>query len=85
MRMKSQQVFSVLMLCLLAFAFFALVADEAAAADKAVGADKGIATKQGVEQSLGNKQFDKDKMPGKLEAGLAVGSIIAMIAVVKWL
>ena len=47
--------------------------------------DKEMATKQGVGESLGTKKFDKEKMPGKMEVGLAIGSIVAMIAVVKFL
>ena len=41
---------------------------------------KGIASQEG----LGNKEFDKDKLPGKLEISLGVGSIFVMIAVVKY-
>jgi len=36
------------------------------------------------QEGLGNKQFDKDKLPGKLEISLGVGSIFVMIAVVKY-
>lgn len=42
---------------------------------------QGIAAQEG----LGNKEFDKDKLPGKLEISLGVGSIFVMIAVVKYL
>lgn len=83
--MRSQRTLSIGVLCLLVFALFVLVAGQAAAQDDAVSGDKGMATKKGVGQSLGNKEFDKEKLPGKLEIGLAVGSFIAMIAVVKWL
>ncbi|MBX3176169.1 MAG: hypothetical protein KF886_02305 [Candidatus Hydrogenedentes bacterium] len=34
---------------------------------------------------LGNKEFDKQKLPGKLEVSLGVGSIFVMIAVLKYL
>ena len=44
---------------------------------------KGIASKTGTE--LGTKEFDKDKLPGKLEISLGIGSIFVMIAVVKYL
>jgi hypothetical protein len=33
---------------------------------------------------LGNKEFDKDKLPNKLEVSLGVGSIFVMIAVLKY-
>ena len=44
---------------------------------------KNIATKKDGE--LGNKEFDQDKLPGKLEVGLGLGSVVVMIAVVKYL
>lgn len=43
--------------------------------------DQRTAMRQGLEHS---KQPDRQKMPGRLEVGLAVGSIIAMIGVVKY-
>lgn len=46
-------------------------------------ADKDLASRDGTQ--LGTKEFDQDKLPGKLEMGLAVGSFFVMIAVVKWL
>lgn len=52
---------------------------------QAGGKDKEIATKKGVSESLGNKEFDQEKLPGTLEIGLALGSIVAMIAAIKWL
>lgn len=45
--------------------------------------DRDLAARDGM--ALGTKEFDKSKMPGKLEMGLAVGSLFVMIAVVKWL
>lgn len=42
-----------------------------------------IASKGPME--LGHKEFDKDKLPGKLEISLGIGSIFVMIAVVKYL
>lgn len=48
-------------------------------------ADQEIATKQGVSESLATKDFDDDKLPGKLEIGIALGSIVAVIAVTKYL
>lgn len=43
---------------------------------------KSIAEKKDGE--LGNKEWDKDKLPGKLEVSLGIGSIFVMIAVVKY-
>ena len=43
---------------------------------------KSMAEKKDGE--LGNKEWDKDKLPGKLEVSLGVGSIFVMIAVVKY-
>jgi len=54
---------------------------ETAYAAGGASADKNIAEQTG----LGNKEWDKDKLPGKLEIGMGVGSIFVMIAVVKWL
>lgn len=48
-------------------------------------ADKSIATKKGVEGSLGQKEIDEDKLPGKLEIGIALGSVAGMIAAIKYL
>lgn len=53
-------------------------------AQKAGGSDKEMATKKGMD-ALATKEFDKDKLPGTLEVGLALGSIGAMIAAIKWL
>lgn len=52
-------------------------------ADTAHAQGKSIANKKDGE--LGNKEFEKDKLPTKLEAGLGVGSIFVMIFVVKYL
>lgn len=56
---------------------------EAAYAQGNSGADKELASRE--SGTLGTKQFDKDKLPGKLEMGLAGGSILVLIAVIKWL
>lgn len=74
-----------LIVCALCLSF-ALVADTAHAQESvAKGADKEIASKKGVAQSLGNKDIEEDKLPGKFEVGLGLGSCIAMVAVMKWL
>ena len=51
--------------------------------DDAHAQGKSIAAKQ--DGQLGNKEFDKNKLPGKLEISLGIGSIFVMIAVVKYL
>jgi len=73
------------MVCVVLCLALVLLVEEASAAASTSGADKGMATKKGVGQSLGSKEIEEDKLPGKLEMGLAVGSIIALIAVIKWL
>lgn len=65
-------------------ALAAVFAPEANAAP-AGGSDKSIAAKKGVGESLGNKEFDDNKLPGKLEVGLALGSIVGAVAAIKWL
>lgn len=61
-----------------------LFADSALAQEKATGTlDKGLATKHGVGESLAETEIDEEKVPGKLEAGIAFGSCAAMIFVVK--
>ena len=53
------------------------------AADTAGKGDKSIATKEGVGESLGDKKFEEDKLPGPFKIGFAIGSLITMIVVVK--
>ncbi len=59
----------------------ALAADAAKPADKAPSADHKLATQDG----LATKEFDKDKLPGKMEIGFTIGSVVAVIAAVKYL
>lgn len=75
------------MLVAAALALVAVFAPDASAqaGSKAGGSDKTIAAKKGVSDSLGSKEFDKDKLPGTLEIGLALGSIVAVVAAIKWL
>jgi hypothetical protein len=47
--------------------------------------DKKIATKEGVAGSLGNKEIEEDQLPGTLEIGFAIGSVMACIAAFKFL
>lgn len=53
-------------------------------AQKMGGSDKEMATKKGMD-ALATKEFDQDKLPGKLEIGLALGSMAAVVAAIKWL
>jgi hypothetical protein len=69
--------------CLVLVLAFTLLADSALA--QSSSADKDLATKEGVAASLGNKEFDQDKLPGKLEVSIAFGSVFVLIAVWKWL
>lgn len=46
-------------------------------------ADRSLAAKE--SGSLGNKEWDKDKLPGKQEVGMALGSIALLFAAFKWL
>jgi len=55
----------------------ALVCDDAAAQS----GDQKIAQQKG----LGTKEIDKDRLPGKMEVGLAVGSAVLAFGVFKWL
>jgi hypothetical protein len=84
--MTSRHLMIVLAMGLLLCLAFVLLSQNASAAprDEALGtADKNLAAKDGTQ--LGQKKFDRDRLPGKLEMGLAIGSFIAMVAVVKWL
>lgn len=38
-----------------------------------------------MQDGLGTKEFDQSKMPGKLEMGLAIGSVVAAFAAMKYL
>jgi len=67
-------------ICVAAFA----AGDAHAQKGKGGGGDKEMATKKGMD-ALATKEFDENKLPGTLEVGLALGSIGAMIAAIKWL
>ncbi len=82
---KMHRVVAAFALCLLLCAGICAMVDQASAQDAAVSGDKEIATREGVSESLGNKEWDKDQLPGKGKIGFAFGSIIAMIAVIKYL
>lgn len=73
--------------CLVAMLGIGLCTDTVAAQEekKTTNLDKDVGTKKGVAQSLGSKEIDEEKIPGKMEAGIAFGSCAVMIIVVKWL
>lgn len=75
----------ILLIALILNIVFSTPAEAQKGGKDALGADKSLATKQGVSGSLGSKQFDKNKLPGKWKIGFAIGSVITAIAVVKWL
>ncbi len=75
--MSAKMVVSLAVLAIVLCAGLALCTNSA----YAQSADQKLAERTG----LGNKEFDKSKMPGKLEVGLGFGSIFVMIAVMKWL
>lgn len=68
------------LLCLLLVACDSGSSTPAPTAD-ARSADQRTAMRQGLEHS---KEVDRQKLPGRLEMGLAIGSIIAMIGVLKY-
>ena len=57
---------------------------DGASAKTATKGDKSIAGKKGMD-SLGTKEIDANKLPGKFEMGLAFGSVVAAIAAIKYL
>ncbi len=72
------------LLLLTTLAFFpshAWAADAGKGSEKASSADHKIATQEG----LPTKEFDKSKLPGKMEIGLTIGSVVAVIAAFKYL
>ena len=66
--------------CLGAALLLAMFPDKAAAQSF----DQEMAGKKGMD-SLGSKEFDQNKLPGKMKIGFAAGSFIAMIAAIKFL
>ncbi len=64
------------LMCLL-FLFCMLTMTESA---EAQSADQKMATREGLAEA----DIDRDRLPGRLELGLVIGSIIAMIGVVKY-
>ncbi|MBI2424450.1 MAG: hypothetical protein HYV27_16590 [Candidatus Hydrogenedentes bacterium] len=96
--MKRTSILATLVLTFAFFAGMDLIAGDAAAQDtnKAKAVDKASAgkvekaksadKKQAAKETgtLGSKEIDEELLPGKKEIGLAIGSTIAMIAVMKY-
>lgn len=72
-------------MCVVVCLALALLTSPAYAKEKGTSSgDKELQTKQGLD-SLATKEFDKDRLPGKLEFGIVIGSFFAMIAAFKWI
>ena len=74
--LKSNAVITALLFCLILMACVVFMTEEV----HAQSADQKLAAQEG----LGDKEIDENQLPGKFEIGLAVGSIIAMIGVMKY-
>ncbi len=83
--MPTTQRWGHLLLALLAIGLIFGACLEDAAAQRTAEQDKDLATKEGVGQSLGQKDWEEDQLPGTFEIGMAVGSVIVAVAVWKWL
>lgn len=81
--MTWKTVLALVLICLAFGLVFGLGTDEAHAST--ARQDREIATREGVGDSLATKTFDGDKLPGRLEIGIAIGSTIVMVAVWKYL
>ena len=79
---KSVLILAAFVLCLLLAACGSETSTPAPAQTDGRSADQRTAMRQGLEHS---KEVDQQKMPGKLEIGLAVGSLIAMVGVMKYM
>ena len=75
--MKAYRVFGVVLFVLCLALAFGMLTEPAAAQS----ADQKLAQQTG----LGSKKIDAEKLPGKLEMGLAFGSVVAAIAAIKYL
>ncbi len=81
---KTVLAFAACLLLVASLAFFTgqvQAAPAAKSADSASSADHKIATQEG----LPTKEFDKDKLPTKLDIGFTIGSVVAVIAAFKYL
>ena len=75
--MKTHRVFGAVLFGLCLVLAFGLMTEPAAAQS----ADQKLAQQTG----LGSKKIDAEKLPGKMEMGLAFGSLVAAIAAIKYL
>lgn len=82
--MKRQNWLKLAIVCLFVFSVFVFYAD-IAQAQVGSGASRDMMEREGVSGSLATKEFDQSKLPGKGKIGFAFGSLVAMVAVLKWL
>ncbi len=83
--MDRKKVLCALALCVALCVALAMWTELASAQRGDLGMDKELATKKGVGGSLANKEFDKNKLPGRWKISFGIGSIVLAIAVVKYL
>lgn len=82
--MNRKKVLSAVALCLALCIALAMWAETASANKAELGMDKEMATKKGVSDSLGSKEFDKEKLPGRWKISFGIGSVFLAIAVFKY-
>ncbi len=80
--LKSNAVLATLLFCLILVVCVVFMTEDvhAQSSGGATSADKKLATQEG----LGDKEIDENQLPGKFEIGLALGSIVALIGVMKY-
>lgn len=74
--LKSNAVLAALLFCLILMVCVVFMTEDV----HAQSADQKLATREG----LGDKEIDENQLPGKFEIGLALGSIVALIGVMKY-
>jgi hypothetical protein len=85
---KSILAVSACLLLVASLAFFtgqAMAAPNMGKAAGAAGVDMSADQKLANQEGLATKKFDQDKLPGKLEIGFTIGSVVAVIAAFKYL
>ena len=75
-------VLTVLVCCLVSLCLMAVFTDRVSAGSTQ-SFDAAQAEKKGMD-ALGSKEFDQNKLPGKMKIGFAFGSLVAAIAVIKY-
>jgi hypothetical protein len=82
--MKHRNWLKVVIMCLVLLSVLVLYAEMAQAQGRSADA-KDMMEREGVSGSLATKEFDQSKMPGRGKKAIAFGSVVAMVAVMKWL